>query len=141
MSDHPTDRTVPHMANTVATRSGWITFAGVAALVAGAYNAVSGIAALSDDDTLAAQAKEVLYSIDLTAWGWFWLIVGVVQLITGVLILQRNMAGLWLGIVAASLSGLLTVFVIFVFPLWGIAVLAIDFLVLYGLLTRADEFT
>ena len=52
-------------------RSGWITFAGVAALIAGAYNALSGIAALSDDDTLAAQAQEVLYGIDLTAWGWF----------------------------------------------------------------------
>jgi hypothetical protein len=141
MSDHPAARTVPDMANNVATRSGWITFAGVAALVAGAYNALSGIAALSDDDTIAAQAKEVLYGIDLTAWGWFWLIVGVVQLITGVLILQRSMAGLWLGVTAASLSGLLTVFIIFVFPLWGIAVLAIDFLVLYGLLTRADEFT
>ena len=141
MSDHPTGLTVLHMANNVATRSGWVTFAGIAALVAGAYNALSGIAALSDDDTVAAQAKEVLFSIDLTAWGWFWLIIGIVQLVTGVLILQRNMAGLWLGVTAASLSGLLTVFIIFVFPLWGIAVLAIDFLVLYALLTRADEFT
>lgn len=141
MSGHPAARTVPAMANNVATRSGWITFAGIAALVAGAYNSLSGIAALSDDDTLAAQAKEVLFSIDLTAWGWFWLIVGLVQLLTGVLILQRNMAGFWLGVAAASLSGLMTVFIIFVFPLWGIAVLAIDFLVLYGLLTRADEFT
>jgi hypothetical protein len=34
----------------------------------------------------------------------------------------------------------MTVFVIFVFPLWGIAVLALDFLVLYALLTRRDEF-
>lgn len=48
--------------------SRWITFAGIAARVAGAYNALSGIAALSDDDTIAAQAKEVLYGIDLTAW-------------------------------------------------------------------------
>ena len=140
MSGHPGARTFLAMANTIRSRSGWITFAGIAALVAGAYNALSGIAALSDDDTIAAQAKEVLYGIDLTAWGWFWLIVGVAQLVTGVLILQRNMVGLWLGVTAASLSGLMTVFIIFVFPIWGIAVLAIDFLVLYGLLTRADEF-
>jgi hypothetical protein len=128
------------MANGVRNRSGWITFAGIAALVAGAYNALSGIAALSDDDTIASQAKEVLFSVDLTAWGWFWLIVGVVQLVTGVLILQRNMIGLWLGVTVASVSGLMTVFIIFVFPLWGIAVLAIDFLVLFALLTQADEF-
>ena len=128
------------MANNVTKRSGWVTFAGIAALVAGAYNTISGIAALGDDDTLASQAKEVLFNIDLTAWGWFWLIVGIVQLVTGVLILQRNMAGFWLGVAAASLSGLMTVFIIFVFPLWGIAVLSIDFLVLFALLTQADEF-
>ena len=78
------------MSNNLAKRSGWITFAGVAALIAGGYNTLSGIAALTDDDTLAAQATEVLYGLDLTAWGWIWLIVGVVQLVTGVLILQRS---------------------------------------------------
>jgi hypothetical protein len=122
-------------------RSGWITFAGVAAVIAGAYNALSGIAALSDDDTVAAQAQEVLYGIDLTAWGWFWLIVGLVQLLTGVLILQRNMWGLWLGVGIASTSALMTVLVMFVFPLWAIAVLTIDFLVLFALLTESDRFT
>jgi uncharacterized membrane protein HdeD (DUF308 family) len=122
------------------SRSGWVTFAGVAALIAGGYNALSGIAALADDDTLAAQAQEVLYGIDLTAWGWFWLIVGIVQLITGVLILQRNTWGFWLGVTFAGLSAMLTVLVMFVFPLWAIAVLAVDFLVLFGLLTQSDEF-
>lgn len=128
------------MAEHVTRRSGWITFAGVAALIAGGYNALSGIAALADDDTLASQAQEVLYGIDLTAWGWFWLLVGVVQLITGVLILQRNTWGFWLGVSIAGLSAMLTLVVMFVFPLWAIAVLAIDFLILYGLLTQSDEF-
>ena len=125
---------------TTKKRSGWITFAGGAALIAGGYNALSGIAALADDETLAAEAQDVLYGIDLTAWGWFWLLVGIAQLITGVLILQRNTWGLWLGVAFAGLSGMLTVLVMFVFPLWAIAVLAIDFLVLFGLLTQSDEF-
>ena len=128
------------MATDASKRSGWITFAGVAALIAGGYNALSGIAALSDDDTLAAQAGEVLYGIDLTAWGWFWLLAGLVQLVAGVLILQRNPAGLWLGVGIACASGFLTVFVMFVFPLWAIAILTIDFLILFGLLTESDEF-
>jgi hypothetical protein len=89
-------------------RSGWITFAGIAALVAGVYNSVGGLAALGDDDTLAAQATEVLFGIDLTAWSWFWLVVGVIQLVTGVLILRRHMWGLWLGVIGATLSMMLT---------------------------------
>jgi hypothetical protein len=129
------------MANTTVTgRSGWVTFAGVSALVVGGYNALSGIAALSDDDTLAAQANEVLFGIDLTFWGWLWLIVGALQLLAGVLIIRRNEWGMALGVSLAGLSALITVFVIFVFPLWAIAVLTLDALVLYGLLTSSDEF-
>ena len=128
------------MADTTTQRSGWITFAGVMAVLAGGYNALSGIAALADDDTIASQAKDVLYGIDLTAWGWFWLLVGLAQIVTGVLIFQRSTWGLWLGVGFAGLSAMLTVIVMFVFPLWAIAVLTIDFLVLFGLLTQSDEF-
>ena len=128
------------MTDKVAKRSGWITFAGLMAVLAGGYNALSGIAALSDDDTIASQAQEVLYGIDLTAWGWFWLLVGLAQILTGVLIFQRSTWGLWLGVGFAGLSAMLTVIVMFVFPLWAIAVLTIDFLVLFGLLTQSDEF-
>jgi uncharacterized membrane protein HdeD (DUF308 family) len=128
------------MANTLTKRSGWVTFAGVTALVVGGYNALSGIAALSDDDTLTAQASEVLYGIDLTFWGWLWLLVGALQILAGVLVLRRNEWGRALGVTIAGLSALITVFVIFVFPLWAIAVLTLDALVLYGLLTTSDEF-
>jgi hypothetical protein len=123
-----------------ATRSGWVTFAGVAALVAGGYNFLSGIAAVADDETLTSRATEVLYGISITGWGWFWLIAGLVQLGVGGLILARNAYGLALGVGIALLSALMTVFVIFIFPLWAIAVLSLDFIVAYALLTHADEF-
>ena len=121
-------------------RSGWVTFAGVVGLLASGYNALSGIAAIANDDTVAAQAKEVLFGIDLTLWGRFWLIVGLAQILAGVLILQRNEWGRWLGISIAALSAVITVFVIFVFPLWSIAVLTLDCLVLYGLITQPESF-
>jgi hypothetical protein len=35
---------------------------------------------------------------------------------------------------------MMTVFVIFVVPLWAMTVLALDFFVAYALLTRSDEF-
>lgn len=128
------------MVDDRAMRSGWVTFAGVAALVAGGYNFLSGIAAVADDDTLSSRATEVLYGISITGWGWFWLIAGLVQLGVGVLIITRNAYGLWLGVGIAFLSAMMTVFVIFIFPLWAIAVLSLDFIVAYALLTHSDEF-
>jgi hypothetical protein len=129
------------VAEQVRKRSGWITFAGVMAFIAGGYNALSGIAAIANDDTVGSQVTKVLYGIDLTLWGWIWLITGVLQLVAGVLILQRKEWGLALGVAMAGLSAFITVFIIFVFPLWAIAVLTLDALVLYGLLAHGDEFT
>lgn len=121
-------------------RSGWVTFAAVIALAAGAYNALSGIAAITDDDTLAAQATKVLYGIDFTVWGWFWVLIGALQILGGILVLQRNEWGIAICVSMAGFSALLTIFVIFVVPLWAIAVLSLDVLVMYGLLARGDDF-
>jgi hypothetical protein len=121
-------------------RSGWVTFAGIVAIVVGGYNALGGIAAISDDDVISEQAQQVLYGVDLTVWGWFWLIVGVIQIVTGVLILQRNEWGRWLGIAFAATSALMTIFVIFIFPLWAIAVLALNAAVLHALITHETDF-
>jgi hypothetical protein len=128
------------MSEVLGRRSGWLTFAGVVLTAAGVYNALAGIAAIGDDDTLKGTATEVLYGISLSTWGWFWLIVGVLQILAGIMIFGRNVWGLYLGVIFASLSAVLTVFVIFTFPFWALAVLTLDFLVLYGLLTRSDEF-
>jgi len=128
------------VSSNIARRSGWVTFAGIVALVVGGYNALSGIAAISKDDSLTEQTTKVLFGINLSLWGWFWLIAGGLQILAGVLVLQRNEWGRWLAISFAGLSALITVFVIFVFPSWAIAVLALDFLVIYALLTRVDDF-
>ena len=46
-----------------------------------------------------------------------------------------------MGVAGACASAFITVFVMFVFPLWAIAVLTLDFLVLFALLTQSEEFT
>jgi len=120
-------------------RSGWVTFAAIVALLAGAYNALSGLSTLTSDYPLIEEAHDVLFSINVDTWGWFWLILGVAQLATGFLLLARNPLGRWLGIAFAGLSAIMAVFTIFAWPLWSFSVLALDLLILYGL-TVAEDF-
>jgi hypothetical protein len=120
-------------------RSGWVTFAAVIAFVAGLYNVLSGIAAIAEDDAT-ERVQEVLYGIDISAWGWFWLIIGALQLLTSYLIYVRSPVGLVLGVTWAVISAIFTVFIIWTFPIWGLVVLALDMLVIYGLTANADEF-
>jgi hypothetical protein len=121
------------------SRSGWITFAAIVALVAGAYNALSGLSTLVSDYGAIDDAVEVLFGISVDAWAWFWLVVGVVQLATGILLFTRSLWGQFLGVGIASLSALTALFGIFEWPLWAFSVLTLDILVIYALLTHGDE--
>lgn len=128
------------MSTSTFARSGWVTFAGIVALVAGAYNALSGLSTVATDYARIEAAQEVLFGISVDAWGWFWLIAGVMQLVTGFLLLARNPFGQLLGVLIAGVSAMTAVFSIFEWPLWAFSVLTLDLLVLYGLLTHGDEF-
>jgi hypothetical protein len=124
----------------ITNRSGWVTFAGITALVAGAYNALSGLSTLTSDYARIEDVGEVLFGINVDAWAWFWLVVGVAQLATGVLILARNLWGYLAGVGIAGISAITAVFGIFDWPLWAFSVLMLDLLVLNALLTNEDEF-
>lgn len=117
-----------------------MTFAGITALVAGAYNGLGGLSTLTTDYAPIEGVDELLFGVNVDAWAWFWLIAGSLQVLTGVLILMRNSFGLLLGVMIAGLSALTAVFTIFEWPLWAFSVLMLDVLVLYALLTNAEDF-
>lgn len=127
------------MATNIQVRSGWLTFAAVLAAIAGFYNILSGIAAIAEDDRT-EQVADVLYGVDISAWGWFWLILGIVQVVIAYLIYTRHSMGLYLGLAWAFLAATLTVFLIFSAPLWALVVLALQILVIYALCANAEEF-
>ncbi len=128
------------MDNSASRHSGWVTFAAVMVVIAGLYNVLSGAAAIAESDSVTARVQEVLYSIDIKTWGWFWLIVGVAQLITAILLFSRSTMGAIIAITGALVSASFTVFIIFVAPLWAIAVVALDLGIIWIITANMDEF-
>ena len=128
------------MGNSTSRHSGWVTFAAVMVLIVGLYNVLSGAAAISESDSVTAQVQEVLYSIDIKTWGWFWLIVGIAQLITAILLFSRSTMGAVIAIMGAMVSASFTIFLIFVVPLWAIAVLALDVGIIWIITANIDDF-
>ena len=76
-------------------RSGMLTFAGVLLVIAGSFNLLDGIVALAKDEYF--RADELLFG-DLSAWGFWWLFVGLLLLWAGYQVIDRKEAGLGLGI-------------------------------------------
>jgi hypothetical protein len=119
--------------------SGWVTFAAIIVVIAGMFNLLSGIAAITEDD-LVKDLNQVLYGIDIEAWGWFWALIGVAQLITAGLLFARNPTGAMLAILGATISATFTIFLIFVAPLWAITVVALDIGVIWAITANIEDF-
>jgi hypothetical protein len=120
-------------------RSGWVSFAAVLGGIVAIYNILSGLAAITEDDQTEALA-DVLFGVDITAWGWFWLLLGIVQLVTAYLLWTRHPLGQMLGLIWAFIGASLSVFMIFVAPLWAIVVLGLYVGIIYALVGATEEF-
>ena len=82
-------------------RSGMLTFAGVMLMLAGSFNLLLGVVALTKDESF--RADELLFG-DLSAWGFWWLFIGLLLLWAGSQVYGRKEAGLGLGIGLAGLN-------------------------------------
>ena len=112
--------------------AGWVLFAGSMIALVGVIKFIYGIAAIDDSRIYAADATFVLSG--LNTWGWFLLVVGIVQVAAGVGIWTGSSLARWVGIVSAAVNAIVQMFIIPAFPLWALAVFAIDVLILYGLI-------
>jgi hypothetical protein len=101
-------------------------------MIAGFLNFVWGIAAIDDSSFFTDEGRFILFD-DLNTWGWFFLIVGVLQMAAAVSIWNRNAFGQIFGIFAASVNILVLLFTVNAYPFAAFMLFIIDLLVIYAL--------
>ena len=113
-------------------------FAGVMMIIIGAFQAISGLAAIVEDD-LFVVGKDYIFSLDTTAWGWVHLALGIVILIAGFALFSGKVWAGTFAIVLATLSAVANFFYIPHYPFWSILIIALDVWVIWAL-TRPDVY-
>ncbi|MGH3043199.1 MAG: DUF7144 family membrane protein [Gaiellaceae bacterium] len=116
---------------------GWRSFAGIIFYVVGAFNIIGGLAAIFKDEFFLANGDELLV-VDYTAWGWFLLILGVIQLIVGAGILKNLSWARVVGVVLAMLSAVMHIAFLVAFPIFGLLTISLSIAVVYGLVVPSD---
>ena len=111
---------------------GWLLFAGAMLMFAGIVNIIWGIAAIDDSAFFTDEGRFVLFD-DLNAWGWFFLIVGVLQVIAAFSIWNGSAFGQVFGIFSAGLNAMILLFTVNAFPFAAFMLFIVDVLVIYGL--------
>ena len=111
---------------------GWLTFAGVMLFVAGTVNFIWGIAAIDGSSFFTDEGRYVIFD-DLSTWGWFFLVLGVLQIAAAISVWTGGAFGAVFGIACASLSAMVLLFTVNAFPFAAFMLFIADLLVIYGL--------
>ncbi|MGO9971602.1 MAG: hypothetical protein ACLP01_01980 [Solirubrobacteraceae bacterium] len=111
---------------------GWVMFSGVLLLILGTLNFIDGIAAISKANFFVANTHYIIS--DLKTWGWIVLCLGALQLVVGLGVFIKNQFARWTGVVVLSLNAIAQLLMMPAYPLWSLAIFAIDILAIYGLI-------
>jgi hypothetical protein len=126
MSDMPGRRTV----------SGWavglVVFAAAIMIMIGAFQIIAGLAAIFDDEFFVV-TRNYVFDLDVTAWGWIHTLLGLLLVFAGWGIFSGATWARATGMVLAGLSAIANFFFIPYYPVWSIAIIALDVLVIWAL--------
>jgi uncharacterized membrane protein HdeD (DUF308 family) len=117
----------------VRSGEGWVAFAGIVLMIAGFLNFVWGIAAIDNSSFFTDEGRYILFD-DLNTWGWFFLIVGVLQMVAAFSIWNGHAFGQLFGIFSASMNIIVLLFTVNAYPFAAFMLFIIDVLVIYGLI-------
>jgi hypothetical protein len=113
--------------------SGWLAFAGALILTLGVVHVINGLAALFSAEYFQVTSEGLLVW-NFTAWGWIWLIIGIVQVLVGLGVLRGNEAARMAGVVLTVIALIANSAFLAAFPIWSLFTIGIGVVVLYGLL-------
>ena len=115
---------------------GWNAYAAILIIFAGVMQILNGLWALDRQDTA---VDSLFWGDNLEAWGWIYLVAGIVLVVIGIFIFRRATWAVLAGIAAAFLGAIVNLFWIFSYPLVSILAITLYLLAVYGLTTYSLE--
>ncbi len=110
---------------------GWVLFAGIIMFLAASLNMIWGIAAVANSHFFVANASYILSG--LNTWGWIAIGLATVQFFAAAFIWRGSQVARWFGIAMAGIALVTAMMAIPAYPLWSLALVALDILVIYAL--------
>jgi len=107
-------------------------FAGVLLATMAAFEILQGLAAVLEDDVYVSGINYI-YEVDISAWGWWHLLIGVLAVVAGVGIIKGQAWAYFAGMGFAVISAVGQFMFMPYYPFWAIAIIALDVLVIWAL--------
>jgi hypothetical protein len=117
--------------------SGWTLFSAVMLIMAGTFAVFDGFVAVFQDEVYLV-TEDQLIAFDFTTWGWIHIIIGVIVFAAGLAVAGGAAWGRAVGAAAAFTHAVVSLGFITAYPLWTILIIAIDIIIIYGLLVPPE---
>jgi hypothetical protein len=122
--------------------SGWVlggvALAATVMVVVGVFQAIQGLAAIIDDEFFVT-VRNYAFEIDVTAWGWIHLIIGVILVLAGAYLFSGSVVASTIAIGLAMLSAVANFFFIPHYPFWSILIIALDVFVIWAIIRARKD--
>jgi hypothetical protein len=110
---------------------GWVAFAAILLSLAGVWNIIDGILAISSSHVYVTGAHYVFSN--LNTWGWIVMILGILQLAAASYLLSGSEWARWFGIAVAGVNSIGQLMFLPAYPFWALSMFTVDMLIIYGL--------
>lgn len=129
-----------HKLSTTGTSGwvGWVYFASALLLVAGGFQIIAGLVGIFNSDYYVVTQSGLL-ALDFTTWGWIHLLLGTGLVAAGIGLFNGSTWARVVAIVVTVLAMIDNLAFMSAYPLWSIAALVINVLVLYAVTMHGAE--
>jgi hypothetical protein len=119
---------------------GFTVFAAVMMIMIGAFEAISGLAAILENEFFAV-TQNYVFEFDVTAWGWIHLIAGVLVVFAGFGLFSGAVWARTVGVIVALISGIINFVFLPYYPVWSVLIIALNVTVIWALTAHGRDIT
>jgi hypothetical protein len=130
----------PLPAGHVSRRSGWFAMVvgvGVLLIVLGVWNVIDGLTALFAGGFIVADAERVV-ALEVAAWGWVLLALGVVEVIAGIALFIGARWARVVAVLVAGFNGIVQLAFLAAYPVGAVLIMVVSAVVIWTVLRHGD---
>lgn len=113
---------------------GWIFFSATILGLAGVMRIIDAIWAFGYHGALPDGLKDGVLGSDLKTYGWTWLIIGALLLLSSFLVMMQSQFARWFGVVASAIAAIGAITWMPYYPIWSMVYIVLAVLAMYGLI-------
>ena len=118
---------------------GWIVFAAIVLGVAGVMRIFDAVWAFRYHGVLPQHFEDAIFGTSLKTYGWVYLVVGVLLILSAFAVMSRSQIGIWVGVVFAALASISAIWWMPYYPIWSLTYVGMGVVVIYALIAHGYD--